>query len=74
MVVGALAGGLAGSRVKKGEGMPNTAATFIGAVVGGLGAREGGKVFNEYKERRAEKKQGKGERSQGRRDGEQSYY
>ncbi|KAF2638779.1 hypothetical protein P280DRAFT_519647 [Massarina eburnea CBS 473.64] len=52
LVIGALAGGLAGSKLKKGEAVPNTVATVAGAVVGGIGAREAEKVYDRHKERR----------------------
>ncbi|CAI6334828.1 unnamed protein product [Periconia digitata] len=51
-IVGALAGGLAGSQVKKSEGVPNTMAAVAGAVVGGLGAREAEKAIDRRREQR----------------------
>ncbi|KAF2261195.1 hypothetical protein CC78DRAFT_583919 [Lojkania enalia] len=61
-VVGALAGGVAGNAVKKG----NTWTTVGGAVVGGIAAREAEKVYDRHKHReeyeRAEREQWRGER------------
>ncbi|PVH92429.1 hypothetical protein DM02DRAFT_635366 [Periconia macrospinosa] len=51
-IVGALAGGIAGSQVKKGEKVPNAMATVAGAVVGGFGAREAEKAIERNRDQR----------------------
>src|SRR5262245_8120416 len=53
-IVGALVGGVAGSRLKEGEPVPNTVSTVAGAVLGGIGAREIEKHYDRYKDRKAE--------------------
>ena len=46
---------MAGSQVKKGETVPNTAAMIAGAVVGGLGAREAEMMMDRHRgQRRSE--------------------
>ncbi|KAL5390158.1 hypothetical protein PMIN03_011862 [Paraphaeosphaeria minitans] len=61
MVVGALVGGVAGSRVKKDDPMPNTMATVGGAILGGIAGREVEQGFDGHKERRTHQAYERGE-------------
>jgi uncharacterized protein YcfJ len=49
MVLGALAGGVAGSRVKKSDMVPNAMATVGGAILGGLAGREAEQEYDRHK-------------------------
>lgn len=44
---------MAGSRVKKGETVPNTVATVGGAVIGSIATREIEKLYDRHKDRKA---------------------
>jgi len=68
VVVGALVGGVAGSRVKKGDAVPNTVATVGGAIFGGIAAREMEQEYDRYKERRAPQGYERGEAKERRRE------
>lgn len=67
MVLGALAGGVAGSRVKKSDPVPNTVATVGGAIFGGIAARELEQEYDKHKERRAYEAYERGEARERRR-------
>jgi uncharacterized protein YcfJ len=51
MILGALAGGVAGSRVKKSDAVPNTMATLGGAILGGFAGREAEQEYDRHKAR-----------------------
>ncbi|OAG02076.1 uncharacterized protein CC84DRAFT_1220438 [Paraphaeosphaeria sporulosa] len=67
IIVGALAGGVAGSRVKKDDLVPNTMATVGGAILGGLAGREVEQEFDRHKERRTHRAYERGEAREKRR-------
>ena len=51
--MGALVGGMAGSRVKKDQPGANTVATVGGAILGGIAGREIEQEYDRHKDRRA---------------------
>lgn len=59
--MGALVGGVAGSRVKKGEAGINTIATVGAAVIGGLAGKELEEEYDRHKNRRERGAYGRGE-------------
>jgi uncharacterized protein YcfJ len=52
VIVGALAGGVAGSRFQKDQPVANSVSTVLGAIVGGLGAREAEQVWDKRKDKK----------------------
>ncbi|KAF2677372.1 hypothetical protein K458DRAFT_424037 [Lentithecium fluviatile CBS 122367] len=68
VILGALAGGLAGSRVKKDQPVANSVSTVLGAVVGGLGAREAEQLWDKRQGGRRTEEGGERD-SRGERDG-----
>ncbi|KAJ4299871.1 hypothetical protein N0V90_005118 [Kalmusia sp. IMI 367209] len=67
VIVGALVGGVAGSRVKKGDGVHNTIATVGGAVVGSIASREIEKMYDRHQDKRAHAAYERGEAKEKRR-------
>ncbi|KAF2119688.1 hypothetical protein BDV96DRAFT_642702 [Lophiotrema nucula] len=72
-IVGALAGGVIGHRVKKGEGELSTLSAVAGAVIGGIAAREGEKMYDRHKEERYEREEREERRGQRRRERDDGY-
>lgn len=52
VIVGAFAGGVAGSRFQRNQPVANSVSTVLGAIVGGLGAREAEQVWDKRKEKK----------------------
>jgi uncharacterized protein YcfJ len=73
-IVGAIAGGLVGNAVKKGEGPSSTLTTVAGAVIGGLGGREIEKEYDRHKEKRYEEEERRERREARRRERDYNYY
>jgi len=60
--MGAFAGGVAGSRFQKKQPVANSVSTVLGAIVGGLGAREAEQVWDKRKgKKRGEEAHRRGE-------------
>lgn len=69
-IVGALAGGVVGNGLNKGEGSKWTA--VAGAVVGGLGARELEKAYDRRKDKDFEEEERRARRDERRRERERN--